>query len=266
MSIYADKTILIYCCFVALVLGCAMGSFLNCAAWRIAHGESFIKGRSHCTTCGHVLGASELIPVLSWVIQRGRCKVCKQKISLRYPLTELFFGLLTLLCLLRFDLTLLCLRNWILICCLFCLSLVDMEKYIIPDGILIFAAAVWLVFAPFVYDGWMDAGKGLLAAIIYGGGILLVSLALDKILKKDSLGGGDIKLIAVIGLYLGLVAPLFMMILACVTGLLFLVIRNKFVKNSPEQMPFGPFISAAAAVMLLYGDLFLSWYMGFFKL
>jgi leader peptidase (prepilin peptidase)/N-methyltransferase len=140
-----------------------------------------------------------------------------------------------------------------------------MEKYIIPDGILIFAVAAWAVFVPFVYDGWMDAVKGILAAVVYGGGILGVSLILDRILKKDSLGGGDIKLIAVIGLYLGPMAPLFMMIIACVSGLLFLVLRNRFAKNSPEQMPFGPFISAAAAVMLLYGDLFLNWYLGLFR-
>ena len=74
---------LIFFTVIAAVFGAVMGSFLNCAAWRIAHGESFLKGRSHCPNCGHVLGPLELIPVLSWVIQGGKCKGCGQKISIR---------------------------------------------------------------------------------------------------------------------------------------------------------------------------------------
>ena len=126
MSIYEDTFFMIYCCVLAGVLGAVLGSFLNCAAWRIAHGESFVKGRSHCTSCGHVLGFLDLIPVFSWIFLGGRCRYCKTKISPRYMLTELFFALVSVLTLLRFDLSPEFVRNMVLACCLFCLSLVDL--------------------------------------------------------------------------------------------------------------------------------------------
>ena len=144
MSIYEARPILIFCVCVAACFGAVMGSFLNCAAFRVVRGESFLRGRSRCPACGHILTAGELVPVFSWLIQRGRCKACGQKVSARYPLTELAFGLLTALCLLRFDLTVLCLRNYVFLCCLFLLTLTDLEAMIIPDGCHIAAIVAWL--------------------------------------------------------------------------------------------------------------------------
>lgn len=261
MSIRENPGLMVYCCAMAIVLGAAFGSFLNCAAWRIAHGESFLRGHSRCPVCGHELGARDLVPVLSWLFQRGRCRYCGVKISVRYPLTELAFALLTLLCLLRFDLTPLCLRNWIFLCCLFCLSLVDLECYIIPDGCLLIAAGTWLAALPFLRPGISEIIRGVLAGLVFGGGLLLVSLAMDKLLKKESLGGGDVKLFAVIGLYLGLVGTLFAMMLACVFGLLFAAAQNRSGEKG-RAIPFGPSISLAAALMLLYGQGFIQWYSG----
>ncbi len=261
MSIRADSTLLIYCCCVAAVLGAVMGSFLNCAAWRIAHGQSFLKGRSHCPECEHVLGVLDLIPVFSWLFLRGKCRYCGKKVSVRYLLVELFFALVTVVCLLRFDLTLVCLRNYVFLCCLFCLSLVDLDVFEIPDGCLIVAAAAWLVAQPFSSMSWREAGFHLLAGIVFGGGLLLLSLLLDSILKKDSLGGGDIKLYFVVGLYLGFAATLFSLLLACVFGLLFAFLRKAFGKAISEQIPFGPSIATAAAVMLLFGDPMVRWYL-----
>ena len=262
MSIYADRAILIYCCCVAAVLGAVFGSFLNCAAWRIAHGEPFWKGRSHCPSCGHTLGIPDLIPILSWLFLRGKCRYCGAKVSVRYLLTELLFAVLTVLCLLRFDLTVLCLRNWIFLCCLFCLSLVDLEAMIIPNGCLILAVCVWAAAIPFLRPGWRALLNSGIAAILFGGGVLLLSLLLDRILKKESLGGGDIKLLAVTGLYLGIVGSLFQMILACVLGLLYALLRRREILAGKEQFAFGPAISAAAYVVLLYGDAAVNWYLG----
>lgn len=256
-----DRGLRIYCCVVAVALGAVFGSFLNCAAWRIAHGESFLRGHSRCPKCGHALGARDLVPVLSWLFQKGRCRYCGDKISIRYPLTELFFAMLTLLCLLRFDLTVLCLRNWIFLCCLFCLSLVDLESYTIPDGCLLTALAAWLLALVFLRPGWGEIVRSLLAGLAFGGGILLLSLAMDKILGKESLGGGDVKLFAVIGLYLRFTGTLFTVLLACVLGLLFAAVLNgRGEKGRP--IPFGPSISLAAAFMLLYGQGLTQWYLG----
>ena len=271
MSIYEYTPALIFCIVLAVCVGAAMGSFLNCAAWRIVHGESFLKGRSHCPNCGHVLTAPELIPVLSWAFQKGRCKNCREKISVRYPLTELGFALLTVLCLLRFDLTVLCLRNYLFICILFLLTLTDLEDMTIPDGCHIAAVIIWVATQPFLFTGWKDVLFSVLAAVIYGGGLLLISLLMDRILGRDSMGGGDIKLFAVVGLYLGLVGTLFVVVIACAAGLIFgRILRRTEEENEAEdteetdakEFPFGPWIALGAIVVLLYGQPLIDWYLG----
>lgn len=263
MSIYSSRGALAYFIVVAAALGAIGGSFLNCAAWRIVRGESFIRGRSHCANCGHVLGAAELVPVLSWVLQRGRCKWCGQRISARYPLTELGFALLAVLCLLRFDLTVLCLRNFLFLGCLYLLTLTDLEAMIIPDGCHIAAVIIWVLALPFTFTGWGDVAKSLLAAVLYGGALLGLSLIMDRVMGRDTLGGGDIKLFAVVGLYLGLLGTLFAVLLACVVGLLFQAILKRG-RDGGGAFPFGPAIALSAAVMLLYGAPLVNWYIGLF--
>ena len=261
VSIWLDRGLLIYCGAVAFILGAVFGSFLNCAAWRIAHGESFMRGRSHCPSCGHELSARDLIPVFSWLFLRGRCRYCGEKVSVRYPLTELFFALVTLLCLLRFDLTVTCLRNWIFLSCLFCLSLVDLESYTIPDGCLLTAVGAWILALPFLRPGLGEILRSVLAAVAFGGGILLLSILMDKLLGKESLGGGDVKLFAVVGLYLGFAATLFAVMLSCLLGLGFALVMSRHGEKG-KAIPFGPSISLAAACMLLYGQGLVQWYMG----
>lgn len=263
MSIYETRPLLAFCVALAAVFGAVMGSFLNCAAWRIVHGESFVRGRSHCPACGHALGVGELIPVLSWAIQRGRCRWCGAKLSARYPLTELGFALVTVLCLLKFDLTALCLRNYVFLCCLFLLTLTDLEDMIIPDGCHVAAVLAWLVALPLgLFTGWKDAGVSLLSALAFGGGLLLVSLVMDRALKKDSMGGGDIKLFAVVGLYLGFIGTLLALMVACVLGLAFHALSRR---GKGREFPFGPSIAAAAAAVLLYGGPLIEWYRGLLR-
>ncbi len=261
MSVYDSPLILTYFIVLAALLGAVLGSFLNCAAWRIAHGESFLKGRSHCPTCGHTLGVPDLIPVFSWCFLRGKCRYCGTKVSVRYPLTELFFALITTACLLRGDLNVLTLRNLVFLCCLFCLSLVDLEVYIIPDGCLLISLAAWLAALPFSGWSWQEIGLHLLSGIVVGGAILLLSLIMDRILHKDTMGGGDIKLFAVVGLYLGFIASLFAVMLACIFGLLFAFIRRLLPGEREAQIPFGPSIAASAAFLLLFGEPLVAWYL-----
>ena len=260
ISLYDSTAMLVFFCVVSFVFGAVMGSFLNCAAYRIAHNESFIKGRSKCPSCGHELSGLDLVPLFSWLFLRGKCRYCKSRISARYFFAELFFALLTVGCLLRFDLTLLCLRNYVFLCCLFCLSLVDLESYIIPNGCIIISVAVWAAYLPFSGMSWKNIGLSVLAGVVFGGGLLLISLVMDKILKKESLGGGDVKLYFAIGLYLGLIGTMFSLILACILGLLF-VLARKVTKKSGEQIPFGPSIAASAAIMLFCGDFFVNAYL-----
>ena len=259
MSIYDYGPMLAFCVIVAACLGAILGSFLNCAAFRIVRNEHFVTGRSRCPGCGHELGPLELIPVLSWLIQRGKCKWCGRKISVRYPLTELIFALATVLCLLRFDLTVLCLRNWVFLGCLFLLTLTDLDAMIIPDGCHIVALLAWLAALPFVGMGRGEIITHLIAGVAMGGGLLLISLAMDKIMGRDTMGGGDIKLMAVVGLYLGPIGALFALVLACVIGLLFHALRRG---EEARPFPFGPSIAVATAAMLLFGAPLVAWYRG----
>jgi len=225
LSIYDSNLILIYCSIIALVLGACLGSFLNCTAIRIARGENFVKGRSHCMYCGHDLSALDLVPVLSWVFLRGRCRYCHEKISPRYVIVEIVFAIVTLACLLRFDLTVLCLRNEIYLCVLLLLSLVDLETMIIPDRCHIIMVAAWVLSAPLLYSGH-EIFIHVLAGVIFGVGVLVLSLVMDKVLGRESMGGGDIKLLAVTGLYFGIVGTLFVLILSCIIGLVFNILHR----------------------------------------
>lgn len=153
VSIHDNLYIGLYCAILAFIFGAVFGSFLNCASWRIAHGESFLHGRSHCTVCGHILSAPDLVPIFSWLFLGGKCRYCKAKISARYMLTELFFAVVSVASLLRWDLSVEYLRNMVFACCLFCLSLVDLESFEIPNGCLIISAAAWLGSAAIYRDG-----------------------------------------------------------------------------------------------------------------
>ena len=178
--------------------------------------------------------------------------------QLVYPLSELLFALLTLACLLRFDLTLLCARNLVFLGCLFCLSLADLDACIIPDGCLLLAAGVWAATAPFLGMSRTDAARYLVAALLFGGGMLGLSLLMDRILNKETIGG-DVKLLAVVGLYLGLIGSLFSLLFSCILGLM---LARLLRRGTGQPFPFGPAIAVSAAVMLLFGDALVSWYLG----
>lgn len=243
-----------------ILLALVFGSFLNCAAMRIVRGEDFIHGRSRCPFCGKELAPIDLIPVISWLLSGARCRYCKEKISARYPATELGFAALCVGLYLRFGYGALLHRNLILTGCLFVLALVDMESLEIPDGCLLIALAAWVVFLPFVSDLSL-AHYYIACGILTGAAMLFCSLVMDKILKKESLGGGDIKLFALLGLYLGFPRIVFLIMLSCVLGLLFVGARALLKKGSvSEPLPFGPAVALAGYIMLLWGDSFIEWY------
>lgn len=280
ISVYDSPYITAYFVVLSLVLGAVMGSFLNCTAMRIARKETFVKGRSHCMSCGHELSWMDLVPVLSWVMLGGKCRYCGKKISARYPITEVTFALLSMACVLKFDITVLCLRNYVLLAVLFLLTLTDIETMEIPDSCHVIAAAAWAVTAPFIYRIGTAAPDRTLfgvdltlpidiktillhiaAGLVFGGGLLAMSLIMDRIMKRDTLGGGDIKLIAVVGLYMGFIGTLFVLILSCITGLVFNLILNAG-KDESRPFPFGPWIAVSTVIILFFGEPLIQWYLG----
>ncbi len=244
-----------YISFIAALLGLVLGSFCNAWAWRVVHGESIVRGRSHCALCGHTLAARDLVPLLSWFFLRGRCRYCGAPISRRYPAAELISCLYYVSIVWRFGLTPDALRLLVLGSLLLTASLVDLDTMELPDGLLIAAALAALLRLP---DGWKDA---LLGAACVAGPLLLLVLLCDKLMGREAMGGGDIKLVAVLGLHFGPAQTLFLLILACVLGLI-LGAALKRAKDAP--FPFGPALSLAAWIAALAGGPVTEWYFSLF--
>lgn len=248
----------IYLTVMGVVLGAVMGSFLNCWAQRYAAGEKVPRGRSRCPDCGHVLTAAELVPIFSWLFQRGRCKSCKKPISVRYPVTELIGAAAFGCAVWRFGLSFVTLEVLLLFGCLMLLAFIDFDTMLLPNGPMLVALAGWVVFLPAHEDIRARAVQGLLTAVTVGGAILLISLIMDKVLGRESMGGGDIKLFALVGLYLGPWKTLLMVLLSCFVGLIFVIV----LKARHRAFPFGPAICIATALTVLYGDPIVNWYLG----
>ena len=255
-------SVAVYLCAVMGLLGLVMGSALNCLALRLAADQKWSgKSRSACPHCGHVLTALELIPLFSWIFQKGKCRHCKAPISIRYPITEALLAVLYVSLLLKFGLSLQLLTHLIFVSCLFTLSLVDLDTQIIPDRFLVIPI-VFRAAELVITGGFMGLLRGVLPGLIVSVAVLIFSLVMDKVLKKDTMGGGDIKLLFVIGLFLSFPQMLLMVMIACVVGILMASLLMKVSPDTP--FPFGPALSLAALVTLFVGQSVIQWYLGLF--
>ena len=238
--------------------GLLFGSFFNVVGLRFPAGQSIVRPRSACPKCDHTLTARELIPVLSYMMQRGKCRVCRTGISPLYPLTELATALLFLYAYLSFGLTAEFFIGILFISLLLIITVSDLAYMIIPDKILLFFAALFIIGRVFwPLSPWWDS---LLGAAV--GFFLLLLIA---ILSKGGMGGGDIKLFAVIGFVIGMKAVLLTFFLSCAFGAfigLFLLFFGIVKRGKP--MPFGPFIAVAAISVYFYSDRIIVWYFSFF--
>jgi len=259
-----DTGSIIYLFVLAGILGAVFGSAMMCQGNRIASGENWWKGRSHCDACGHVLTAMDLIPVFSYLIQGGKCRYCGTKLSPKYLITEIlmacaFMGILWH----QWSLSWEVIMQWGLVCALLGLSVVDFDTYEIPDTYIIFGIVWWVLGVGMEYFAGMDVSYrikgGLLGGVCIATGLFILSLLMDHILKKESMGGGDIKLVFVTGLYLGALNGLFSLVLACVIGLMFVVFLKK------DKIPFGPSISIATYLGLTIVPYIVIWYVGLLR-
>lgn len=256
-----------YIIVITVIVGLVMGSFANCMAMRIAAGESFIKGRSHCPGCAHTLAPRELIPVFSWLFQKGRCRSCGMKIPVRYPLSELMMALLFTGVVLFYDVTPKTFMFLILTVILVIAALVDYDEGIIPNAAVI---AAIINFALFTLISGGDILHNLLWGLIGGLSIslplLLFVLIFEKIIKKESMGGGDIKLFFAIGLYFTWQVNLLMLIISCIIGITFYFIHNLVRPSSKgKPFPFGPAICTACYICSLVGAGFVNFYLSLFN-
>lgn len=267
----------------AFVFGACFGSFMNCLAWRIVAHESVLTGRSHCARCDHALGLLDLIPLVSWVALRGTCRYCGEKIAARYPITELICGGFFASMIVVYGLTWHALALCALGCILLGLSLVDLETLTIPNGFIIAGILVWIASVACYGIDFNGVGlgalfamvapspliavvlDGLLGAFVVAGFLFVAALAFDKLTGKRSLGGGDVKLVFMVGLFLGLAGSAFNLILSCLVGLAFAMATQRATsQGSGKPFPFGPSIACATWATLIVGPRLIELYFGLF--
>lgn len=231
-----------------LLLGMLFGSFYHVVGYRMSKGESFVFPPSHCPNCNHKLGPLELIPVLSFLLQKGKCKECKAKISWFYPIAELLCGILFMLCYLSFGLSLKLLISLTFISMLIIIIFSDIYYMIIEDKVLIFFG-ILLIIELYFLKGFQGLLYSLLDGAICFVVMLLIKLLGDKMFKKESMGGGDIKLMFIIGLVLGWGLGLINIFVASVIALPISCII--LYKNADHVIPFGPFLALGSMILLL---------------
>lgn len=240
------------------ILGSSIFSFLNVVIYRLPRKLDFVTGRSMCPSCGHTLGALDMIPVFGWALLRGKCRYCGAKISPRYPAVELLGGALAVLCLHVYGISFRGPVVFIFLCILTVVSFVDIDTMEIPFSLVTAAAIVGVLSCPFFPE---------ISLIERGIGIFCVSLPLFllTVLVPGAFGGGDIKLTAACGIFLGwklsLMALFFAVTGGGIYGIWLLVTKRK---GKKDHFAFGPFLCAGMALALFAGETVWNWYLGFF--
>ncbi len=239
---------------IAMLLGLLIGSFLNVLIYRIPRGEDFVFSRSHCTSCGYVLRWYDLVPVITYISLGGKCRKCKNKISIMYPLIEVINSLMYGFIYYRFGYSVYTLVCMLMFSILLVISVIDFKDLIIPNQLVI---AILLIAACYsLYDG------NYLSHII---GFFVVSLVLliINIITKGGIGMGDVKLMAVGGLLLGISKILASFVIgsvvAGIAGIILLLLKKA---SRESKIPFGPFLAFGIMTVLLFGDEILDIYLG----
>lgn len=241
------------------LFGLLIGSFLTVVAHRVPRGESVVGGRSHCPACGAQIAAYDNVPVLSWLLLRGRARCCGAPISPRYPLTELTAGALyAMTTVVLWDDPAEAALGLAFVTTLLAITLTDLERRIIPNKILLAGAIVGVAIAAVADTGSLP--ERAIAAAAAGGLLFAVALAYPR-----GMGLGDVKLAAVMGLYLGRsVGPALLIGFAAgaLYGLALIALRGAAARK--QAVPFGPFLALGGVAALLAGEQMVDWYLGAF--
>jgi leader peptidase (prepilin peptidase) / N-methyltransferase len=244
---------------ILFIMGLCVGSFLNVVIARVPQGRSVVHPGSACPRCGQPIAWFDNIPLLSYVVLRARCRHCKEPISLRYPLVELLTGLLFVLTAWELGSGLHLLAGLALMATLIAITAIDLDCQLIPDVISLPGIVVGFVLSAIAgQPGWLDS----LIGILVGGGLFFVII----VASRGGMGGGDMKLGAMLGAFLGwklvLVAALLAVLSGGVVAIILLALRSK---GRKDAVPFGPFLALGGAVSLFWGVPLLEWYLGVFS-
>ena len=240
------------------IFGAIVGSFLNVCIYRMPKEESIVMPRSHCPNCNSIIYWYDNIPILSFIILRARCRFCQKPISVRYPIVELLTAIVLVLLYNYFGLGFKFFAYSLFICGLIVATFVDIAHRIIPDEISIGGIVLGFILSivfPQLQNEQMRlwAGFQSLLGILIGGGIIYLTGVLgDFIFKKETMGGGDVKLLAMIGAFFGWKIALMTFFVAPFFGLIVGVIV--LIRTKDHLIPYGPFLSLAAVVSVFYFD------------
>ncbi len=243
-------------------LGLAVGSFLNVCIYRLPRRESLAFPASHCTSCGRALSWYENIPVLSYLWLRGRCRTCGARISEVYPVVEILAAAAAVVLYWRFGFSLLFLSRVVFAFALVVLFFVDLQQRILPNVITVPGIALGLAFSLFGPPGWRAS---LIGIAVGGGGLFLLAEAYYRLRNEEGLGMGDVKMLAMVGAFLGWQSMLLTLVLSSLLGsligLAIIALRKGDLKYA---LPFGTFLAIAALAAAVVGDDIVRWYMSFY--
>lgn len=240
--------------FLVLLLGSVVGSFIGLCIVRLPRGESIVYPPSHCDACGRRLKPGELIPILGYILCLGRCRGCGAPVPIWYPLLEILTAGIFIGLVYRFGFNVTALKYAFLASLLIVISGIDLLTYLIPDSLVLVGLGGGLLFLPAGDVSWQSA---LLGAVLGGGLLLFIALV-----SRGGMGGGDVKLGVILGLFLGWQQLLVALFLAVFTGALvgvLLVLLRK--KGRRDAMPFAPFLALGTFGAFFWGPELISWYL-----
>lgn len=251
---------MVYFNVFAFIFGAVVGSFLNVCIFRLPERRSIVFPPSHCPHCGYNIRPLDNIPILSYLLLGGKCRQCREKISPQYPLVELLNGLLTLFLFMRFGFSLPFLLLFIFSCALVVITFIDLEHQIIPDVISLSGIVIGFAASFFLPElGWKSSLIGIVAG---GGSLLLVAYGYEFFTKREGMGGGDIKLLAMIGAFLGWKSVPFVILTGSLAGsIIGISVMAAQKKDSRLAIPFGPFLAFGALLYIFFGEQLIVWYL-----
>lgn len=242
------------------IFGICIGSFLNVCIHRIPNSKSIFFPGSLCPKCGTSIRFYDNIPVVSFLILMGKCRSCETRIPIRYPMVELISGGFAISLLLKYGLSVEWISSYTFTAALLVITFIDLDHKIIPDIITLPGIFIFLL-VPFIssHITWTDS---IIGTLLGGGSLLLVAMGYQLITKKEGMGGGDIKLLAMVGAFVGWKGVFFTIFLASIAGTLIgLILMLRSGKGLKLAIPFGPFLSIGAITYIHFGKSIIDWYL-----
>ena len=244
---------------IVFLLGLVIGSFSNVCIYRLPRNESLVRPGSHCPQCSKPIPFYDNIPIISYLLLKGKCRYCGQSIPPQYPIVELATGLFYLALYLFYGLQPIAIVYMLLCTLLIIISFIDLRERIIPDVLSVPFIIIGFAFSFFLRNiNPLDSLLGILAG---GGSLLLIAIVGSKLFKKEAMGGGDIKLAAMLGAFLGWQLTLLSLFLGFFVGSVIGVLIMVTSKNKNDVIPFGPFIALGAMISMFWGQAILHWYL-----